>query len=85
MKKIKISSYFPYTPGLQGFCWFHFTLQDKEVVADVYQVEHSVLRQPFQWHPKLPDVEPNSTKTISCRNSVQGKLLLVDERGIVPL
>lgn len=57
--------------------------KDKEVVVDVYQVQHSVLRQPFQWQPKLPDVEPNSTKTFSCRNSVQGKLLIVDERGYV--
>ncbi|KAK7088192.1 SREBP regulating gene protein-like [Littorina saxatilis] len=40
------------------------------------------LRQPFQWVP-LPDVEKNYTQVRLCRNSQQGKSLIVDEKGYV--
>ncbi|WAR02621.1 SPRNG-like protein [Mya arenaria] len=49
--------------------------------SGAYDVEHTLLRQPFQWHPRLSDVETANITT--CRNSVQGSQLIVDERGYV--
>jgi len=46
----------------------------------IYEVEHSLLRQPFQWNPRFSDLE--SSNYTYCRNSVQGKELIVDERGM---
>ena len=63
------------------YMYYHFIFQDKEVISDPYKVQHSVLRQPFNWQPKVSDVAVNSTRTHTCRNSVQGKTLIVDERG----
>ncbi|XP_046353667.2 SREBP regulating gene protein-like [Haliotis rufescens] len=55
-----------------------------DLVLEEYKVRKTQ-RQPFQWQAKIPD-EPetnNRTRHIHCRNSVQGKHLLVDERGYV--
>jgi len=51
-------------------------------VADEYEIKRTLLRQPFEWQPKVPDVpELNATRQWICRNSVQGQHLIVDERG----
>ncbi|KAL5015857.1 hypothetical protein ScPMuIL_005446 [Solemya velum] len=54
-----------------------------DLVADEYQIKRTLLRQPFQWHPKVDDPKSNATTHTLCRNSVQGKSLIVDERGYV--
>ncbi|XP_045171414.2 SREBP regulating gene protein-like [Mercenaria mercenaria] len=51
--------------------------------SSIYEVQHTLLRQTFQWQPKTQDVESNLTRTSRCRNSVQGRQYLVDERGYV--
>ncbi|KAH3857672.1 hypothetical protein DPMN_100284 [Dreissena polymorpha] len=51
--------------------------------ASVYEVQHTLLRQPFQWHPKVSDVVGESSNITVCRNSVQGRQLIVDERGYI--
>jgi hypothetical protein len=57
-------------------------LKHSSLVEDDYEIKHTIRRQPFQWKPNVPDViSNNSTKIVPCRNSVQGKLLIVDERG----
>ncbi|XP_005108632.1 SREBP regulating gene protein [Aplysia californica] len=38
------------------------------------------LRQPFQWQP--PE-DSNDTETVKCRNSRQGRFLIVDQKGYV--
>uniref|UniRef100_A0A0B6Y970 SREBP regulating gene protein n=1 Tax=Arion vulgaris TaxID=1028688 RepID=A0A0B6Y970_9EUPU len=38
------------------------------------------LRQPFQWQPSE---ESNDTDTVKCRNSRQGRWLIVDQKGYV--
>lgn len=54
------------------------------LVEDDYEIKHTIRRQPFQWKPIIPDViSNNSTTIVPCRNSVQGKLLIVDERGYI--
>lgn len=60
------------------------SLQNSKLVPDEYEIKHTLLRQPFEWQPKVSEVqlgEGNSTKKQICRNSVQGKSLIVDERG----
>lgn len=51
----------------------------------MYEVEHTLLRQPFQWQPKHHDVVGETANITVCRNSVQGLQFVVDERGIAYL
>ncbi|KAL4223924.1 hypothetical protein ACF0H5_017386 [Mactra antiquata] len=51
--------------------------------AGIYEVQHTLLRQPFQWQPSNQDVDNNRTHSLRCRNSVQGRQYLVDERGYI--
>lgn len=70
-------------PYLQLFT-SKLSLQNSKLVPDDYEIKHTLLRQPFEWQPKVSEVqlgEGNSTKKQICRNSVQGKSLIVDERG----
>ena len=55
-------------------------MQHQDLVSEDYASKRT-LRQPFQWDP-LPDVEQNDTKVRPCRNSQQGKSLIVDEKGV---
>ncbi|XP_071179838.1 SREBP regulating gene protein-like [Mytilus edulis] len=58
--------------------------KNSSLIEDDYETKHAIRRQPFQWKPNLPDVvSNNSTKIVPCRNSVQGKLIIVDERGYI--
>ena len=60
------------------------SLQNSKLVPDDYEIKHTLLRQPFEWQPKISEVQlgkGNSTKKQICRNSVQGRSLIVDERG----
>lgn len=71
-----------------GFIFFISSKLSKnsKLVPDDYEIKHTLLRQPFEWQPKVSEVqlgEGNSTKKQICRNSVQGKSLIVDERGYV--
>ncbi|XP_060065613.1 SREBP regulating gene protein-like [Ylistrum balloti] len=61
------------------------TLSNKQdLVNEQYEIKRTFLRQPFEWQPKIPDLpEANSSRQWICRNSVQGKQLIVDERGYV--
>lgn len=52
------------------------------LISEEYEVKHTILRQPFQWQPNVPEVE-NGTKIYKCRNSVQGIKLIADDRGYV--
>ncbi|KAK7475021.1 hypothetical protein BaRGS_00033702 [Batillaria attramentaria] len=53
----------------------------QDLVAEEYASKRT-LRQPFQWEP-LPDSPENETQVRLCRNSQQGKSLIVDERGYI--
>ncbi|KAL3858181.1 hypothetical protein ACJMK2_012786 [Sinanodonta woodiana] len=58
--------------------------KNKTLLRDEYTIKHSLLRQTFQWQPMVPDVaEGNNTALLQCRNSVQGKTIIVDDRGYV--
>lgn len=48
--------------------------------ADDYEVRRPLFRQPFEWQPSLQESNVNQNQT-KCRNSVQGKSLIADERG----
>lgn len=41
------------------------------------------LDQQFLWHSVKDDVNGSNVKVTTCRNSVQGKVLIVDDRGYV--
>ncbi|KAK3084015.1 hypothetical protein FSP39_006761 [Pinctada imbricata] len=63
-----------------------FSPKTSNLVQEDYQIKHILLRQPFEWQPKVPDrphKSANGTVKQICRNSVQGKQLIVDERGYV--
>lgn len=71
---------------IAGFILFviYSTLDKTDTdVISTYEIQHSLLRQPFQWQPVLHDVGSNTSSILQCRNSIQGKQLLVDERGYV--
>ncbi|ESP04136.1 hypothetical protein LOTGIDRAFT_136810 [Lottia gigantea] len=52
-----------------------------DLILEEYESRRT-LRQPFQWQPKISDeIEVNDTIKIKCRNSVQGRKYIVDERG----
>jgi hypothetical protein len=49
------------------------------VVRDEYAVRKPRPPELFKWQPKFDRI--NATAVNTCRNSVQGKKLLADERG----
>lgn len=70
----------------QKYIVYASIFQNSGLIEDDYEIKHTIRRQPFQWKQSLPDVVANNTnKIVPCRNSVQGKVLIVDERGKVIL
>jgi len=59
-----------------------FSIQPLSPGSGTYDIEHTLLRQPFQWQPQPHDVVIDTTNITVCRNSVQGRRFIVDERGI---
>ncbi|XP_025090653.1 UPF0454 protein C12orf49 homolog [Pomacea canaliculata] len=52
-----------------------------DLVLEEY-ASKKTLRQAFEWNP-LPDSPQNDSQTRFCRNSEQGKSLIVDDKGYV--
>ncbi|KAK6190966.1 SREBP regulating gene protein-like [Patella vulgata] len=55
--------------------------KSNDLILEPFESKRNI-RQTFQWQPKISDeLEVNNTLTVKCRNSVQGRKLIVDERG----
>ncbi|XP_076453205.1 SREBP regulating gene protein-like [Babylonia areolata] len=72
--------------GVIFFCSLLYFLvttfsKHQDLVSEDYASKRT-LRQAFQWEP-LPDADRNDTQVRLCRNSEQGKSLIVDEKGYV--
>lgn len=60
----------------------HFLLQaDDSLDNEIEAVPIRRLNQQFLWHSVKDDVNSSNVKVTTCRNSVQGKVLIVDDRG----
>ncbi|XP_065344898.1 SREBP regulating gene protein isoform X1 [Cloeon dipterum] len=67
------------------YCIFSFVSQGSSLVED-YDAVVKTRSQPFVWHSSGgEEVNSTSLKVTTCRNSVQGKVLIVDDRGYICL
>ncbi|XP_014671687.1 PREDICTED: UPF0454 protein C12orf49 homolog [Priapulus caudatus] len=63
------------------YCITSLYSQSRSMVIQDVDIRRSRTPKSFQWQPKFD--EANSTQLKTCRNSVQGKALIADERGYV--
>jgi len=61
------------------YTFLYFLYQSADYIPSAYESKRT-LRQPFQWNP--PE-ESNDTETVKCKNSKQGRFLIVDQKGFV--
>ncbi|KAF4524258.1 hypothetical protein B566_EDAN008806 [Ephemera danica] len=67
------------------YCILSFLYEGGELSNDVDNVILRPRDQPFIWHSGKEDSNSTNIKVTTCRNSVQGKVLIVDDRGYICL
>lgn len=66
------------------YCVLSFMREaDDSLNNEIETVPVRRLNQQFLWHSVKDDVNGSNVKVTTCRNSVQGKVLIVDDRGYV--
>ena len=60
-------------------CVYFFQHQAERVLVEEDNPKVRLSPDAFKWQPKFDQI--NATKIKTCRNSVQGKTLIADERG----
>ncbi|XP_055945320.1 SREBP regulating gene protein-like [Argiope bruennichi] len=66
------------------YCLIHWLPENEELMSDDNMVQPLNLpSQSFKWHTSWDKTNHSNSKITSCRNSVQGKILIADDKGFV--
>lgn len=65
------------------YCVVSFVKENSSQSNEIESLPVRRFQQPFLWHSVQDDSNGTDVKVTTCRNSVQGKVLIVDDRGYI--